>query len=229
MAPEPMVPAPVMLPAEVIAMVGVLKKLEKPVALAKLIPLIVLELVMVAAGKLMPLVGLELLALVAVARVRSRPETAVAPTAEEALVTVRDCNLEASAVKAVSVRLTMVPEVALEVTVRAARVPSPVMLLKLPAVRSPLTTELKVGSPEALPCSSVVVVPARLPSKPAAVLVTTPAVVSPESVTEVLAVRVVKVPVLAVVAPMAVALIPVAVVLKVEAPVPEVMVRALVP
>ena len=41
--------------------------------------------------------------------------------------------------------------------------------------------------------------------------------------------RVVKAPVLAVVAPMAVELIPVAVVLKVEAPVPEVMVRALVP
>jgi len=42
-------------------------------------------------------------------------------------------------------------------------------------------------------------------------------------------VRDVNLPVEAVVVPMAVELIPVAVVLKVEAPVPEVMVRALVP
>ena len=119
-----MVPAPVMLPALVMAMVGVFKKLVKPVALTKLIPLMVLELVMVAAGKLIPLVVLELLELVPVANVRSNPETAVAPAEAEALVTVKLWSLEASAVKEVSVKATTVPEVPVEVTVKPVRVPT---------------------------------------------------------------------------------------------------------
>jgi hypothetical protein len=70
----------------------------------------------------------------------------------------------------------------------------PVVEIVMLAARSPPTTDEKVGSPDALPCSTVVVVPARVPSNPPEVLVTTPAVVNPASVTEVLPVRVVKVP-----------------------------------
>jgi hypothetical protein len=110
-----------------------LKKLVNPLAETKLIPLMVLELVLVAAGKLMPLVVLELLEFVPLAKVRSKPLTAVAPAAAEALVTVADRSLLASAVKEVSVKETMVPLVAVEVTVRAASVPTPVILVKLPA------------------------------------------------------------------------------------------------
>ncbi len=101
----------------------------------------------------------------------------------------------------------------------------PVVDMVILAAKSPPTTELNVGAPAALPCKSVVVVPARVPSSPAAVLVTTPAVVRPESVTDVVAESVLKAPVEAVVAPIAVELMPVAVVLKLE----EVIVRALAP
>jgi hypothetical protein len=101
----------------------------------------------------------------------------------------------------------------------------PVVEIIIPAARSAPEMELKVGSPAALPCRTVVVVPGKVPSNPAAELVTTPAVVRPESVREVVPVTVVNLPVDAVVAPMAVALIPVAVVLKLE----DVTVRALTP
>lgn len=172
---------------------GELKKLVKPVAEAKLIPLITLELVLVAAGKLTPLTVFELLALVPLVRSKLTPLTAVAPTAALALVTAKLSNFEPSAVKAASEKETIVPEVAEEVTVSAERVPMPVMLANDPAVRSPLTTPPKLGSPDALPCKTVVVVPAKVPIKPPEVLVTTPAVDNPTSVTEVLAVTVVNV------------------------------------
>ena len=94
---------PEILPEESMTMEGVLRKLVKPVAELKLTPLILLELVLVAAWKLIPLVVLELLELVPLAKVRSRPETAVAPAAPEASVTVKDSSLEASAVKEVLV------------------------------------------------------------------------------------------------------------------------------
>ncbi len=84
----------------------------------------------------------------------------------------------------------MVPEPVVEIL--------PVVEIEILEAKSPPTTELNVGSPEALPCKTVVVVPAKVPSTPAAVLVTTPAVVRPESVIEVLAERVVKAPVEAV-------------------------------
>jgi len=130
---------------------------------------------MVAAGKLMPLTVLELLALVPVARVRSSPETAVAPTAAEALVTVKDCSLEASAVKEVSVKLTIVPEVAVEVTVSAARVPTVVMLVKLPAARSALTMVEEVKAPPAELCT----IPRPKVLSVSAVKVAAPGVVPP--------------------------------------------------
>lgn len=144
MAPEAIVPAPLMLPAEEILIVGVFKKLVKPVAETKLMPLMVLALVMLAAGKLMPLTVLELLALVPVAKVKSRPETAVAPTAPEALVTVADNNLEASVVKEVSVRATIVPLTAVEVTVKPVKVPKEVMAVWA----APVTV---AAEPETLP------------------------------------------------------------------------------
>jgi hypothetical protein len=101
----------------------------------------------------------------------------------------------------------------------------PVVEIIIPAARSDPEIALKVGSPAALPCRTVVVVPGKVPSSPAAELVTTPAVVRPESVIEVVPVTVVNLPVDAVVAPMAVELIPVAVVLKLD----DVTVRALAP
>jgi hypothetical protein len=97
------VPAPEISPEESITIDGVLKKSVKPVALAKLMPTILLELVLVAASKLIPLVVLELLVLVPLARVKSRALTALAPATELASVTVRACNLEALAVNEVSV------------------------------------------------------------------------------------------------------------------------------
>lgn len=78
----------------------------------------------------------------------------------------------------------------------------PVVEMAILLAKSPPTTELKVGAPEALPCKSVVVVPAKVPKSPAAELVTTPAVVKPESVTDVFAVTVVKVAAPGVVPPM---------------------------
>jgi hypothetical protein len=119
--------APVILPALSMTIDGVFRKLVKPVADMKLIPLILLVLVLVAAWKLTPLTVLELLAFVPLAKVRSKPETAVAPAAAEASVTVRDWSLDASAVKEVSVRLTIVPEVPVEVTVNPVRVPTEVI------------------------------------------------------------------------------------------------------
>jgi hypothetical protein len=85
-----MVVAPLTAPVDEMTIDGVLRKFEKPVAEVKLIPLMILELVLVAAWKLIPLVVLELLALVPLAKVRSSPETAVAPTAADASVTVND-------------------------------------------------------------------------------------------------------------------------------------------
>jgi hypothetical protein len=101
----------------------------------------------------------------------------------------------------------------------------PVVEIVIFAARSDPETEENVGSPAAFPCNTVVVVPARVPNNPAAVLVTTPFVVRPESVSDVVPVTVVNLPVEAVVAPIAVLFIPVAVVLKF----PEVKVRLLAP
>ena len=83
---------------------------------------------MVAAGKLIPLTVLELLELVPLANARSSPETAVAPAAAEASVTVIDWALEASAVKEVLVKARVVPLVAVPVTVRPVKVPTEVIL-----------------------------------------------------------------------------------------------------
>ncbi len=120
-----------------------------PVADWKVIPLMILVPLLVAAWKLTPFRVLELLALVPVAKVRSSPETAVAPTAPEALVTVKDWSLEASAVNEVLVKLTIVPEVAVEVTVSPVKVPTVVILVKDPAVKSALTTPEEVKAPPA--------------------------------------------------------------------------------
>lgn len=72
--------APVIAPAEVILRDGVERKLVKPVAEAKEIPLTILELLLAAAGKEIPFKVLELLVLVALVRERLRPlmEVAVA-------------------------------------------------------------------------------------------------------------------------------------------------------
>jgi hypothetical protein len=70
----------------------------------------------------------------------------------------------------------------------------PVVEIVMFAARSLPVTEANVGRPEAFPCSTVVVVPASVPKRPADVLVTTPFVVNPPSVIEVFPVRAVKVP-----------------------------------
>jgi hypothetical protein len=74
----------------------------------------------------------------------------------------------------------------------------PVVEMMMFPAKSPPTTEEKVGRPAALPCSMVVVVPARVLNNPVLELRTTPLVVNPASVMEVLAVKVVKVPAAAV-------------------------------
>lgn len=99
---------------------------------------------------------------------------------------------------------------------------SPVVEIVIPLAKSDPVTEEKVGSPLALPCNTVVVVPANVPKSPPAVFVTTPLAVRPESVIEVLPVKVEKVPAAAVEAPITVPLIPVCVVLKLA----EVIVRS---
>ena len=66
---------PVIAPAEVMAREGVDKKLVKPAALTKLIPLMTLLLLFEAAGKLMPLRVLALSVLVALASARFIPLT----------------------------------------------------------------------------------------------------------------------------------------------------------
>ncbi len=154
MAPDkPRVVTPETAPAEEMTIEGVFRKLVKPVADWKVMPLIVLELVLVAAGKLMPFKVLELLVLVPLARVKSRPETAVAPTAADALVTVSDCSLAPSAVKAVLVRLAVVPEVPVEVRVKPVKVPSEVK-------EEPTTVEFKLV-PVKVPAAAVTVISAE--------------------------------------------------------------------
>jgi hypothetical protein len=71
----------------------------------------------------------------------------------------------------------------------------PVVEIVILLAKSPPTTELKVGSPAAFPCRTVVVVPASVPISPPVVLVTTPAVERAESVIEVEAESVVNAPV----------------------------------
>ncbi len=112
-------------------------------------------------------------------------------------------SLLASAVNELSVKETTVPEVAVEVTVKAPSVPTPVILLKDPAVRSPFTTPPKVGRPAALPCKTVVVVPGAVEKSPAEELSTTPAALKAELVILVEAEIVVNAPLEAVTEPMA--------------------------
>jgi hypothetical protein len=77
MAPEPMVPAPVMLPAAEILIVGEVRKLLKPVP--KVRPLKLLLVIAVTLPKLRPVMVLALaLALVAPTKDRSRPLTLAA-------------------------------------------------------------------------------------------------------------------------------------------------------
>jgi len=114
----------------------------------------VLELVLVAAGKLIPLTVLELLAFVPLARVKSIPETAVAPAAAEASVTVTDCSLEPSAVNDVLVRATVVPEVPVPVTVRPVRVPRDVMFVCAAVVTVPAVVAVE-ALPESAPTKVV--------------------------------------------------------------------------
>ena len=74
-------------PADERTAVGVLMKLVKPVAEAKLMPFTTLLFVLVAALKLMPFTVLELFALTPLAKVKLVPFTTTAPTAELLLVT----------------------------------------------------------------------------------------------------------------------------------------------
>jgi len=78
----------VIAPAAEILMLGVEIKLLKPVALAKLMPLIKLVLLFVAAGKLIPFKVLLLLVLVALAKAMLIPLTVVAVV--EVLLLVND-------------------------------------------------------------------------------------------------------------------------------------------
>ena len=93
--PDVVIPvAPVIAPAEVTANVGELIKLVKPVAEAKLIPLITLLLLLDAVGKLMPFVMLELFALLALVSEMLVAFTVVAVAVVLALVTFKSCALE---------------------------------------------------------------------------------------------------------------------------------------
>jgi hypothetical protein len=99
-----------------------------------------------------------------------------------------------------------------------SREATPVRAPEVETFRPP--DEVRAKLPVALPMATVPL--------PVVAMVTLEAPALARSVAPV-EVRVVNLPEAAVVAPIWVALIPVAVVLKVEAPVPEVMVRALVP
>lgn len=75
--------APVIAPAFVMAMEGVFRKLVNPVADAKLMPLIVLVPVLVAAGKLIPLSVDVLSVLLAFVKARLTPFTTTVPEVAE--------------------------------------------------------------------------------------------------------------------------------------------------
>lgn len=135
------------------------------------------------------------------------------------------------------VRLEPVPEATVEspgAKTRAAEVAAAVVVMSLvwaPArVTAPPEAILKLLAVRVRALAPRVIVEGEAPVRlraPDELMVTTP---EPLPMAEVpLELRVVKAPEAAVVAPIWVALIPVAVVLKVEAPVPEVIVRALVP
>jgi len=116
----------------------------------------VLLLVLVAAWKLIPFTVLELLAFVPLARVRSRPETAVAPTAAEASVTVKECNFDPSAVKDVLVKANVVPEVAVPVTVNPVRVPTDVKEEAVTVEFRVAPVRVPAGATTALPLAAVI-------------------------------------------------------------------------
>jgi hypothetical protein len=140
-----------MLPPDVMIIDGVFRKLVNPVADWYVIPLIVFELVLVAAWKLIPLTVFVLLEFVPLASVKSSPDTAVAPAAAEASVTVMDCALEASAVKDVFVSARVVPEVAVPVTVSPVNVPTDVR-------EDAVTPEFNVA-PDSVPAGAMTTLP----------------------------------------------------------------------
>ena len=110
--------APEIAPVAEILIEGVFKKLLKPVAEAKLIPLIRPRALLFAASKLIPLVvSIPKPALLASTNVKSIPLTVVPVITLLLLVTLRAKSFDASAVRDVSVRLAIVPDVAVEVTV----------------------------------------------------------------------------------------------------------------